>query len=101
MFRHLIFLTLLAPLTSVHANDSERAELVRLVHALESTRPLLVKAELASDPYDAYSINYRAAQEDLDRIIHGLQEVTQLPRREPRKITDPENLNPITGRYVP
>lgn len=83
-----------------HANDQERAEVMQLIHALESARPLIERAEHAADPYDPYQVDYQAVHLELNTMINGLKEVIDLPRREPRHIS-PAYMPVVEGRYVP
>lgn len=91
------FLALLIA-SGASANDQERAEIERLITSLESTYPLIESASRSSNPYDRYIVDYEAISDDIRMIVDGLQEVIDLPRREPR-IPNPQSEHPVNGTY--
>ena len=76
-----------------HLTEAERASLIRLVHLLDSTRPLLDQAEHNQEADTRFPVDYEQLRTDISAMREGLKRHLSRPARSPRKIT------PISGDY--
>jgi len=76
-----------------HLTEAERAALIRLVHLLDSTRPLLDQAEHNQAADTRFPVDYEQLRADLTAVREGLKRHLSRPARSPRKIT------PLSGDY--
>jgi len=73
--------------------DAERAALVRIVHELETLKPLIRTAESKTNPDARIRFRYDWLRQDLARMRLGIQEHIDAPRAEPRTFP------PLRGDY--
>ena len=64
--------------------DGERAALARIVHELQTIKPLIDQAESQASQDARIRFQYSWLCQDLDRIRLGIQEHIDAPRSEPR-----------------
>lgn len=69
-----------------HVSDAERAALIRLIHVLDSTRPLLDQAEHNQVTDTRFPLDYRQLRRDIELIREGLSRHISKPSRSPRRL---------------
>lgn len=82
-------------ITTVQADtELENVALTRVIHVLDSLKPLLNEAERQQDKSTRIQFQYAKLREDLDQIKSGIQE-----KIEPKTI-EPRYVAPIQGDYL-
>lgn len=92
----LISSLLLTLVSSIALADSEleNTTLARIKNVLNSLTPLIHDAEHQQDANARTQFHYAWLREDLNKIIHGINEKLNLSKLEPR------NIQPIKGDYL-
>lgn len=75
-------------------SDTERADLARLIHELDTLKPLLAKAERDRNPDARVRFQYRWLRADLAKIKRGIHAYLDGTRDLPRSI------KPLQGDYA-
>ena len=73
--------------------DGERAALARIVHELQTMKPLIDQAASQSNPDARIRFQYGWLRQDLERIRLGIQAHIDAPRSAPRSFP------PLRGDY--
>lgn len=89
----------LLPLTAKADFDQERAKVQQILNHLSAVKPLLNEVKEIDNSGDQYQVDYRQLGQDIDTIIHGLQAVLEIPRREPRTL-GADLAHHLSGDYV-
>lgn len=90
----LLLITSLAHAEFDHVSEAERAALIRLIHVLDSTRPLIDQAEHNQVSDTRFPLDYDQLRHDLELIRDGLNRHIAKPTRTPRR------LPPLQGEYT-
>lgn len=77
-----------------HVTDAERAALIRLIHVLDSARPLIDQAEHNQVSDTRFPLDYTQLREDIELIRDGISRHISKPARSPRR------LPPLQGEYT-
>lgn len=98
MIRLFIVLLLSAPMLAFagfdHVTDAERAALIRLIHVLDSAKPLIDQAEHNQVSDTRFPLDYTQLREDIELIREGISRHISKPARSPRR------LPPLQGEYT-
>jgi len=90
----LISVFLLLGITTAAADQgSEREQLARLAHELETLQPLIDAAQAQADYPARIRFQYPWLRQDLDKVRQGILEHLNAPQGEPRQI------RPLAGDY--
>lgn len=77
-----------------HVTEAERAALIRLIHVLDSARPLIDQAEHNQVADTRFPLDYQQLRHDIRLIREGVKRHISKPARSPRR------LPPLNGEYT-
>ena len=82
------------------SSDLEKRYLKELEDGLESYKSLIYKAQNAHDINAAYIVRYDILIREYEKLLQGVKDIVNVPRREPRRMITNDQLTPITGSYL-
>jgi RAQPRD family integrative conjugative element protein len=76
---------------------NEKEELALVLKQLKQVKKSLIKSEIVSgtEQSERYHFNYKAIQNDIDHVMHGIESYISPTRSQPRSL----NFQAIEGEY--